>query len=51
MERTDFERVLKALFKFNGNSYFISARKIQSMYDYFKDDEVNSFIHLTFNTS
>lgn len=34
----EFENLLKALFSYNGNSYFISKEKINKMFDYFKSD-------------
>jgi hypothetical protein len=41
MDIVDFERVLKSLFRFNGNSYFVSKLKINRMFDFYKDSEVN----------
>lgn len=38
----EFENLLKSLFSYNGNSYFISKDKVKKMFNYFKSDKTGS---------
>lgn len=42
IDRPDFERLLKYLFRFNGNSYYLPRAKIQRLFDFYKDKSVIS---------
>ena len=44
LDINEFEQMLKSLFSFYGNSYFISKAKIKSMFNFFDENKVN--IHL-----
>ena len=41
IDKEDFERLLKHLFRFNGNSYNLAKGKLQKFFDQYKDEEVN----------
>ena len=40
LDLKEFEDVLKSLFSFYGNSYFISKAKIKSMFNFFDENKV-----------
>ena len=42
LDLSEFENLLKSLFSYNGNSYFISKDKIKKMFNYFKSDKTGS---------
>ena len=40
LELDEFEALMKCLFSFNGNSYFMSRRKLRNMFNFYKNKEV-----------
>ena len=41
LELDEFDALIKCLFSFNGNSYFMSRRKLRNMFNFYKNKDVN----------
>ena len=41
LDLSEFEDLLKSLFSYNGNTYFISKDKVKKMFNFFKSDKVS----------
>ena len=41
LNQHEFEELLKALYSFNGSSYYISSAKLQKFFKYYDKNKVN----------